>query len=36
MLAGLVLRHTQGWLEVPGSSELEKRKAMAIAAGASE
>jgi ferrochelatase len=36
MLSELVRRHTQGWLEVPSSPELEKRKAMAIAAGASE
>jgi len=36
MLSQLLLRHTQGWLEVPSSSELEKRKVLAMAAGASE
>ncbi len=36
MLSELVRRHTQGWLEVPNSSELEKRKVLAMAAGASE
>jgi ferrochelatase len=36
MLAGLVLRHTQGWAEPPGSTELEKRKKLAMDAGAPE
>lgn len=33
MLSELLLRHAQGWLEVPSCSELEKRKARAMAAG---
>jgi protoporphyrin/coproporphyrin ferrochelatase len=36
MMSELLLRHTQGWLEVPNSTELDKRKVLAVAAGASE
>jgi len=34
MMSELLLRHTQGWSQIPSSTDLEQRKAMALAAGA--